>query len=554
MSKSELVFMPLGGVGEIGMNMALYGVGPEGDKRWLIIDFGVAFAHEAHPGADLIFADMRFLEEERDRIDGLVITHGHEDHFGALFSLWERLEVPVYGTGFLADLVAAKGEHERDAPDIPVTRVEQGARVQIGAFNVEFISVSHSIPEANALAIRTEHGLVLHSGDWKLDDRPGMGKSTDIARFIELGKEGVLALVCDSTNALSEGSSISEKDVEEELTHLIGQAKHRVAVTTFASNVSRVQAIARAARANDRQCVVVGRALWRFIEVAQEQGYLQDVPDFLTEQDYGYLPRDKVVAILTGSQGEKRAALARIAGGEHPSVQFSKGDQVIMSSKAIPGNEREINEVINNLARQDVTIITERDARVHVSGHPKRGDLRKMYEWTKPAIAVPVHGEEMHLKAHARLARDMGVKEVLHVRNGWMARLAGGMVKSWDEALGGRLYKDGALIGTFDEMGIQQRRKLSFVGHIAVALTVSKQGEILGHPQMALAGIPDRNKKNRLFIEIVEAGIFGALKGMPAKKRKDIDVLREAVRRSVRAEVHQHWAKKPTVAVMINLV
>lgn len=554
MERSELVFMPLGGVGEIGMNMALYGVGPEGDKRWLVVDFGVAFAHEAHPGADLIFADIRFLESERDRIDGIVITHGHEDHFGALFSLWDRLEAPVYATGFLADLIEAKGEAEPGAPDIPVKRVPQGGRVTIGPFDVEFVPVAHSIPEANALAIRTEHGLVLHTGDWKLDDTPGVGRGTDIARLIELGKEGVVALVGDSTNALSEGSSISERDVEEELTHLIGKAKHRVGVTTFASNVSRVQAIARAARANDRHCVVIGRALWRFIEVSQEQGYLADLPEFLSEEDYGYLPRDKVVAILTGSQGEKRAALARIASGEHPNVQFSKGDQVIMSSKAIPGNERSINEVINNLARQDITVITEKDAPVHVSGHPRRGDLRKLYEWVKPQIAIPVHGEEMHLRAHAQLAKEMGAKEVLHVRNGWMARLAGGKIKSWDEYLEGRLYKDGSLVGTFEDMGIQERRKLSFVGHIAVAITVNKKGDVLGHPQMALQGIPDRDANDRLFVEIVEAGIFGALKGMPAKKRKDVDILREAVRRSVRSEVNQCWSKKPVVSVMINLV
>ena len=554
MEQSELVFMPLGGVGEIGMNMSLYGIGPEGDKRWLVVDFGVAFAHEAHPGADLIFADIRFLEAEKDRIEGIVITHGHEDHFGALFDLWPRLEIPIYATGFLADLVQAKGEMDAGGKDIPVNRVPQGGRIQIGPFNVEFVPMSHSIPEACALAIRTEHGLVLHTGDWKLDETPGVGKGTDIARLIELGQEGVLALVGDSTNAKSEGSSISERDVEAELTHLIAQAPHRVGVTTFASNVSRVQAIARAARANDRHCVVVGRALWRFIEVAREQGYLADLPKFLSEDEYGYLPREKVVTILTGSQGEKRAALARIAGGEHPAVQFSKGDQVILSSKVIPGNERAIIEVMNNLAAQDVEIITEGDAQVHVSGHPKRGDLRKLYEWVHPKIAVPVHGEEMHLRAHGALAREMGVRDVLHVRNGWVARLAGGMVKSWDEYFGGRLFKDGALIGTFEEMGIQERRKLSYVGHIAVSLTISKKGEVLGHPQMALAGIPDRDSRDRLFIEIVEAGIFGALKGMPAKKRKDVDILREAVRRSVRSEVNQCWSKKPVVSVMINLV
>ena len=551
---SELVFMPLGGVGEIGMNMALYGVGPEGDKTWLIVDFGVAFTHEAHPGADLIFADMRFLEEEKDRIAGIVITHGHEDHFGALFSLWHRLEVPVYGSGFLADLVEAKGAAEPGAPKIPVTRVAQGGRVQIGPFNCEFVPVSHSIPEANALAIRTEHGLVLHSGDWKLDATPGLGLSTDIERLKELGEEGVLCLTCDSTNALSEGSSVSEKDVEKELIALIEKAPNRVAVTSFASNVARVQAIARAARATGRSCVVVGRALWRFIDVAQQQGYLEDLPEFVSEEDFGYLPRENVVAILTGSQGEKRAALARVAGGEHPNVKLTKGDVVILSSKAIPGNERSINEVINNLARQGVEVITERDAGVHVSGHPKRGDLRKMYEWVKPQMAIPVHGEEMHLKAHADLARSMGVKEVLHVRNGWMARLAGGAVKSWDEHFGGRLYKDGSLVGSFEEMAIGERRKLSFVGHISVAIAVNRKGEILGQPQMALAGIPERNDQDKLFVEIVEDGIFGALKGMPAKRRKDVDVLREAVRRSVRSEVYQNWNKKPVVAVMITLV
>src|SRR3954465_3574277 len=415
--QGELVFAPLGGVGEIGMNLAIYGLGDQRRRIWLIVDVGVSFAQEENlPGIDLIFPDIRYLVEERRNIVGIVLTHGHEDHFGALLDLWPKLRVPIYATPFTAALFEAKRIGERNAPEVPVKQIALGSRFTVGPFDIELCSVAHSIPESNALMLRTPHGNVLHTGDWKLDPTPVLGLPTDETKLRAFGAEGCHVLIGDSTNAVREGRSPSESDVARTLTELIMTAPRRVAVTTFASNVARIKAVADAARKAEREIVVVGRAMERVISVARETGYLKGVQPFHGMDIFGHLPPDKVVALCTGSQGEARAALARIAQDEHPEVALSKGDRVIFSSRPIPGNEKAIGKVINGLIDQGVEVITDRTHLVHVSGHPRQAELEDMIGWVKPRTVIPVHGESLHLSEHAALARRLGSRTLM-IRN-----------------------------------------------------------------------------------------------------------------------------------------
>ena len=387
---SDLVFAPLGGFGEIGMNLSIYGFGDRRRRQWIIIDCGVSFASEEHlPGVDLILPDISYLIEERKNILGLVLTHAHEDHMGAIMDLWPRLKVPFYATPFSAALFEARRASEPGAPEIPVNVVPAGGHLSLGPFEIDFINVAHSIPESNALAIRTPAGTVVHTGDWKIDPTPVVGGPTDAARLTALGDAGVLALIGDSTNAVREGRSPSEADVAKTLAELIRTAPRRVAVTTFASHVGRLRAVADAARAAEREVVVVGRAMERVVQVARETGYLQGVQDFRGVESYGYLPPDKVLALCTGSQGEPRAALARIAQDEHPDVTLSRGDRVIFSARPIPGNEKAISRVINGLVEQGVEVITDRTHLVHVSGHPRRDELRDMIGWVQAENSDP---------------------------------------------------------------------------------------------------------------------------------------------------------------------
>src|SRR5712691_232285 len=402
LSTDELVFAPLGGVGEIGMNLAIYGFGDERRRQWIAVDLGVAFADEALPGIDLILPDIRYLIEERRNLLGLVLTHAHEDHFGALIDLWPKLQLPVYATGFTAALLQAKRESEPGAPAIPVNVVPLGGRFSLGPFDVELVSMAHSIPESNGLIIRTPLGAVLHTGDWKIDPTPVIGPPTDEAKLRALGDEGCLALIGDSTNAIRDGRSPSEADVAKCLAGLIRTAPARVAVTTFASNVARLRAVAAAAAQCQREVVLVGRAMDRIAQVARETGYLDGIQEFRSVDVYGHLPPDKVLALCTGSQGESRSALSRIAQDEHPDVAFSRGDRVIFSSRAIPGNEKAVMRVING-----------RTHRVHVSGHPRVEELKDMIGWVRPQILLPVHGEPLHMAEHAALARRAGVGKVL---------------------------------------------------------------------------------------------------------------------------------------------
>ncbi len=405
MATDELVFLPLGGVGEIGMNLGLYGFGPKSRRRWLMVDFGVAFASEEHlPGVDLILPDISFIEQAKDSLEAILITHAHEDHFGALPYIWDRLKTQVYATPFAAGLLAAKLMEENGAPQVPVTTVELGSRRSFGPFDVEFVPVTHSIPEPTSLIIRTPVGNVLHTADWKIDFDPVVGPAFDPAPFKALGEEGCRAMVCDSTNVMREGRSQGEGDVAKGLAEVIRGRSGRVAVTAFASNVARLRSVAEAALEVGRTVIVVGRAMKRTISVARELGYLEGLPQFLGEEHFSRLPRDKVVLLCTGSQGEPRAALTRIARGNHPSVSLNAGDTVVYSARQIPGNEREVGGVLNSLVRNGIEVVTDREALVHVSGHPRRDELKDLYGWVKPQMALPVHGEAQHL-ARPRRAR-----------------------------------------------------------------------------------------------------------------------------------------------------
>ncbi|MGZ3285448.1 MAG: ribonuclease J, partial [Xanthobacteraceae bacterium] len=487
----ELVFAPLGGVGEIGMNLAIYGFGDEHRRQWIAVDLGVAFADDALPGVDLILPDISYLVEQRRNILGLVLTHAHEDHFGAVLDLWPQLKVPIYATPFTAALLQAKRESEPGAPDIPVNVVPLGGRFTLGPFDIELVSMAHSIPESNALIIRTPLGAVLHTGDWKIDPTPVIGPPTDEAKLRALGDEGCLALIGDSTNAVREGRSPSETDVAKSLAELIRTAPARVAVTTFASNVARIRVVAEAAAACDREVVLVGRAMERISQVARETGYLDGIKEFRSVDVYGHLPPDKVLALCTGSQGEPRAALSRIAQDDHPEVAFSRGDRVIFSSRAIPGNEKAVMRVINGLVSQGIEVITDRTHLVHVSGHPRMDELRDMIGWVRPQILVPVHGEPLHMAEHAALARRAGVGQVVLCRDGELLRLAPGGPGKIDEVPAGRLYKDGALLVSAEHRTVADRRRLGFAGVVSMALAISDRGELIGDPLVTLTGIPE---------------------------------------------------------------
>jgi ribonuclease J len=550
-AKQELVFAPLGGVGEIGMNLSIYGLGDERRRTWLAVDLGVSFAAEEHlPGVDLILPDIRYLVEERNNIAGLVLTHAHEDHFGALLDLWPRLKVPVYATPFSAALLEAKCAGETGAPRIPVNVVARGSRFNVGPFDIELVTMAHSIPESNALVIRTSAGTVLHTGDWKIDPTPLLGDPTDEKKLRALGEEGCLAIVGDSTNAVREGRSPSEADVAKTIAELVKTARGRVAVTTFASNVARLRAVAEAARAADREVVVIGRAMERIVQIARETGYLEGVQDFRSVDAYGYLPPKKVVALCTGSQGERRAALSRIAEKQHPEVTFAADDRVIYSARTIPGNEKAVGRVINLLIEQGVEVITDRTHLVHVSGHPRRAELEDLIGWVKPKILIPVHGEALHLHEHAALARRCGVRDVVQCRNGDLVQLSP-QVRIIDEVPAGRIYKDGALLVEADARTISERRRLSFAGAISVALSITERGDMAEGPSLDLIGIPERDREGRSMHEIVHDALMQTFDSLPRGLRRDPDAIAEALRRAVRAAVAERWGKKPMCYVHV---
>jgi ribonuclease J len=547
----ELVFAPLGGLGEIGMNAALFGFGPAYKRKWIMIDLGLAFAGPDLPGVDLVLPDIAFVEKIKKDLLALVITHAHEDHIGAIADLWPRLNCPVYATKFAVGLLEARRLSEPGAPRVTFHEVAQGSRFELGPFSIEYVPMSHSIPESNALAIRTPLGTVLHSGDWKFDPTPVIGLPTDEARLRAIGDEGVLALISDSTNILREGESPSEAEVAKTLKGLIGKARGRVVVTTFASNVARLRSVAEAARAAGRDVVVVGRAMDRVIAVARECGYLDGVPAFLPPMAYRNLTRDRVVVLATGSQGEPRAALARIGENQHPEVKLDRDDTVIFSSRTIPGNEKAVNDIINGLVMQNVEVITDRDALVHASGHPRRSEVSRLYDWVRPQVAIPTHGEALHLSEHAKLARQKGVPNVFNAHNGDLVLLAPGEPGVIDEVPHGRLYKDGEIVLAPDGEAVRQRRGLGFAGVISVGVALTSKGDVVGDPDVAVAGIPARTRDGKAMDALIDRAIFETLDSLPRAVRRDADAAASAIERAVKNTVRAVWGKRPTVHVLI---
>jgi ribonuclease J len=551
----ELVFVPLGGVGEIGMNMAAYGYGSRDQRKWIVVDCGVTFAGPSQPGIELIMADPSFLEDNAEDVLALILTHSHEDHYGAVLDLWPAFDRPVYATAFTAAMLSAKRAADNIVDDVPVRRMETGKPFTLGPFTVEAINVAHSIPESCALAITTPIGRVIHTGDWKLDPRPIAAPPTDEARFRALGAEGIpIALICDSTNALKDGESPSEDEVAATLAALIAEAPYRVALTTFASNVGRVISIARAAQKAGRQVVMSGRALHRITGIARELGMMEGLPPFLDQDAFKTLPRDKIVVLCTGSQGEPRAAIARIARGEHPAIDLNAGDRVIFSSWAIPGNEREVIDIQNMLIDRGIEVVTQRDGLVHTTGHPRREELKRLYDWVRPEILVPVHGEAAHLEAHAALGRQHGIRNVLHARNGDMIRLFPDPLLFPGEVRTGELYLDGNILCTPEESGVKDRRRLSFGGHIVVSLVVDARGSLVSGPDFSIEGLPDVEDDEESVSQIVRSAVNGTLKSIPPKRRADPELVDTALQRAIRGEVNAWWGKKPNVTVFVHRV
>lgn len=551
----ELVFVPLGGVGEIGRNMGLYGFGPERSRQWLVVDCGVSFGGPDLPGIELVMPDTTFLEEEADRVVGLVLTHAHEDHYGAILDLWPAFDKPVFATRFGAAMLRAKGISNAMDNSLDVQIFQPGKSFNVGPFKVEAINVAHSIPESCALLIDTPAGRVLHTGDWKIDPQPIGTPETDIERFRAIGAEGSpLALICDSTNAMKEGDSPSETEVAVNLERLIATAKNRVAVTIFASNLGRMISIAHAAAKADRQVVAAGRAVHRIVGIARELGLMEGVPEFLDQDAYGYLPRDKVVLICTGSQGESRAAMARIAAGEHPVIDLSPGDMAVFSSWAIPGNEKAVLDIQNQLVDRGVEVVTSRDEMIHVSGHPRRHELRQLYDWVKPEILIPVHGEPMHLEAHAKLGREHGIPKVFSIRNGDMMRLFPTATQMKGEVRTGVLYLDGNLLCTPEESNVRDRRRLGFGGLVAISLAVNGKGQIVSGPVYDLDGLPELVDDEDPLRDVVQVATEGTIRSFPEKRRTDTGRLAEAIRRAVRSEVNSAWGRKPIVKVFAHRV
>jgi ribonuclease J len=541
-----LYFVPLGGAGEIGMNLNVYGYG--GD--WLIIDCGVTFGDDSQPGIEVVMPDPGFIVERRDRLLGIVATHAHEDHIGAIPYLWTQLRCPVWATPFTASLLRAKLVEVGLADRVRINVVPMSGRFTIGPFDLELITLTHSIPEPNAVALRTPVGIVLHTGDWKFDPDPLIGPTADEAALTRVGDEGVLALIGDSTNALRPGTSGSEADLRRSLTDLIGRYEARVAVACFASNVARLETIARAAAAHGRDVALVGRSLWRMDKAARENGYLADLPRFLTEDEAGYIPRDRVVMICTGSQGEPRAALSRIARDDHPNVVLERGDVAIFSSRIIPGNEKAINRLQNSLVRLGVEIVTEEDHFVHVSGHPARDELVRMYQMVRPKIAIPVHGEARHLIAHAQLAGECQVQQPLVIQNGDMVRLAATGAIVVDEVPVGRLASDGKGLLPLDGAALKDRRRATFNGTAVATLVLDRQGRLVAPPAISLIGVVE---------PAVAEETMPALRGvlervvdeLPAGSRRDDGAVREAARRGLRRVLNERFGKRPLVEIHV---
>ncbi len=542
----ELLFLPLGGSGEIGMNLNLY----HHAGKWLMVDLGITFSHHDVPGVDVLMPDIAFIEERAADLVGLVVTHAHEDHVGAVPYLWPRLRCPVYTTGFTASVLRRK-LREMDKPideEVPINEIPLGGRFSVGPFDIELITLTHSIPEPEALVIRTGAGAVLHTGDWKLDPDPLVGPLADEAALRRIGDEGVLAMVCDSTNVFRPGHSGSEGELRKSLLELVKKQTRRVAIACFASNIARLETIAEVARGTGRHAALVGRSLWRMYDAARENGYLLDA-GFLHPAEAAYLPPEKVVLACTGSQGEPRAALPRIIADDHPDVVLERGDSVIFSSRIIPGNERDIFRLQNRLVELGIDVITEEDHFVHVSGHPNREELVRMYQWVRPRVAVPVHGEVRHIREHAALARECQVQRAVEARNGAMIRLAPGPAEVVGEVPSGRLALDGNRLVAMDSPAFRSRNRMAWSGVAVATLVLDEWGQFLREPELTVHGLADGEEDAKEAREEVLEAIRAAIEAMPRGARTDDSAVREIARRAIRRSFRDSHGKRPSAEV-----
>ena len=541
-----LYFVPLGGSGEIGMNLNLYGY----RDQWLILDCGVTFGEEEHAGVDVIMPDPAFIVERKDKLLGIVATHAHEDHIGAIPYLWPQLECPIWATPFTASLLRAKLEETGLAGRAKINVVPMSGRFSIGPFDLELVTLTHSIPEPNAVAIRTPAGTVLHTGDWKLDPDPLVGDVTDEAALIRIGDEGVIAMVGDSTNALVDGTSGSEAELREALTELIGRYQGRVAVACFASNVARLATIAHAARVHGRDVALIGRSLWRMDKAARENGYLADVPRFLTEEEAGYVPADRLLLICTGSQGEPRAALARIARDDHPHIVLEEGDVVIFSSRVIPGNDKAIARLQNGLIRLGVEVVTNDENFVHVSGHPARAELVRMYQMVRPRVAIPVHGEARHLAAHAELAMECQVSDALIIENGDVVRLDASGASVEGQVKAGRVGSDGRRLLPLNGSVLQQRRRVGNQGGLVATVIVDHAGSLAAPPQVVLIGLVETADTADMSAKLRDA-VTATVESLPKAVRRDDAAVKDAANRALRKVINERIGKRALIEVQL---
>lgn len=546
--KDELYFIPLGGAEQFGVNLNVYGY----QGKWLVVDCGLGFADEKFPGIDILLPDPKFLEERKKDLLGLIITHAHEDHIGAVAHLWPRLRCPIYASPFTAAVLRKKMSENKACRDAEIIEIKQGGSVKLKPFQITFTPVTHSVPQTSALFIETDVGNIVHSGDWNLDPKPTIDAPTDPALFKAFGDKGVLAYIGDSTNAEVDGTSGSEDDVEQGLEAVFKECGGRIAITMFASNIGRLRSICLAAKATGRQVALIGRSLHTMTAAANDCGYLKDVPPFVSEDDLGYLPDDKVVMVLTGSQGEARAQLARIARGEHPEISLRQGDTVIFSARAIPGNEREIIDVKNNLAASRVRIISPRETKhcIHVSGHPARAEITQMLQWVKPNTVIAVHGERTMLEAHAELARSLQVPNAIVPNNGAVIRLYPSTPQVIDHVETGLLAVEPGRIIDAGHQAILQRRKLQFSGTVHATLVMNARGDLVSDPQVSTVGLVDPDAPDgQKFEDQILDEIEDILADMTREELYDDKFVSEEMRIGIRRFVYHKLNLKPKATI-----
>ncbi|MSP06909.1 MAG: ribonuclease J [Candidatus Fonsibacter sp.] len=548
----ELVYCSLGGAGEIGMNLNLFGYGKPGEYKWIIVDIGVTFSDDNIPGIEVILPNPEFIVNQKKNLLGIVLTHAHEDHVGAIAHLWPMLKCPIYATPFTAAIVREKFKELKINISSHLKIVKLNGNVKLGPFDIDYVTLTHSILEPNGLAITTPEGVVLHTADWKIDDNPLIGEKTDVKKLTELGNKGVLAMVCDSTNIFNLGSSGSESLVRSGLLTVLEKMKNRIVITSFASNVARMETVFKVAEKIGREVCLVGRSMNRIYQLARQCNYLQDIKVPIDVRDCKKIPKNKIVFLCTGSQGEQRAALARIAKGTHPDLNLEKNDNVIFSSRIIPGNEKRLFKIFNDFSKNNINVLSEENSMIHVSGHPAREDLKKMYAWVKPKILIPVHGEQRHMAEHISFAKEMGIKFPVKVSNGEIIRLSPGEPQVVDKVTWGRVYLDGKVLIDNDSHILKERRNMAANGYMEITVLISKNGQIKNNPIITLKGIPFIHEDASEIEYDLEDVVMDTCKTFNLNNSKQEKNLIDTLKGNCRKLINDKSGKKPLVN--INLV